>query len=92
MDEKGKADDYRINNLKKIPNDKKVIVSEFVKEKKGYYADENKHKHCALKETEHFDQFCICYSRPPSNEAQDEISGKGPRERDCCKFDCVEMN
>ncbi|MBC8884495.1 hypothetical protein H9X57_17335 [Flavobacterium piscinae] len=23
LDEKGKADDYRINNLKKIPNDKK---------------------------------------------------------------------
>ncbi|MEZ4837938.1 endo alpha-1,4 polygalactosaminidase [Flavobacterium sp.] len=32
-DENGKADDYRINNLKKIPKDKKVIVSEFVKEK-----------------------------------------------------------
>lgn len=33
LDEKGKADDYRINNLKKLPKDKKVIVSEFVKEK-----------------------------------------------------------
>lgn len=31
-DENGKADDYRINNLKKIVAQKKVIVSEFVKE------------------------------------------------------------
>lgn len=33
LDEKGKADKYRINNLKKLPKDKKVIVSEFVKDK-----------------------------------------------------------
>lgn len=33
LDEKGKADNYRINNLKKLPKDKKVIVSEFVKDK-----------------------------------------------------------
>lgn len=31
LDEKGKADDYRISNLKKFPQNKKVIVSEFVK-------------------------------------------------------------
>lgn len=33
LDEKGKADEYRINNLKKLPKDKKIIVSEFVKNK-----------------------------------------------------------
>ncbi len=33
LDEKGKADQYRINNLKKLAGEKKVIVSEFVKEK-----------------------------------------------------------
>lgn len=32
FDENGKADDYRINNLKKIVAQKKVIVSEFIKE------------------------------------------------------------
>jgi cysteinyl-tRNA synthetase len=31
-DEKGIADEYRIGNLKKIPSDKKVIVSEFLKD------------------------------------------------------------
>jgi cysteinyl-tRNA synthetase, unknown class len=31
-DEKGEADDYRIGNLKKLPSDKKIIVSEFLKD------------------------------------------------------------
>lgn len=32
-DEKGKADNYRIENLKKLPKEKKIMVSEFVKNK-----------------------------------------------------------
>jgi cysteinyl-tRNA synthetase len=36
-DEKGKANNYRIENLKKLPKDKKIIVSEFVKNKNNIY-------------------------------------------------------